>query len=127
MTSPPHNPPPHAPSRETAGRRVLRWLRHAFATSSPADEAPPSPGELAVVERLCGLIVQRRMAAPALLFLESIKPLNYVTAQALHFFAPFAATLGDAQAYEDLARFLERRDAVERMYARIEELDRARE
>lgn len=102
--------------------KVLQFLRHAFAVHD--GEAKPGEAELAAAEQVCKAIWRRRMTVPALVFLESVRPLNYVSAQMMHFFAPFATAAMDASSYEAFARFLERRQSIDWMCRRLEELER---
>jgi hypothetical protein len=97
------------------------WLKHAFAIEK---ERPvePSEAQKAVVDRLCRQLVARGLTTPALLFLESVRPLNYISSQTLHFFTPVLSTIADAKACQDLAEFLEHRGAVDYLCRRIEEL-----
>lgn len=104
---------------------MLQWLKHAFAVEPPG-EVEPDDEARPVVEHLCREVVRRRMSTPALLVLESSRPLNFVTAQALHFFGPMVAAVSDARGHEHLARFLEHRGSIDWMCRRIEELERDR-
>lgn len=102
---------------------ALNWLRHAFAIES-GDGVEPTEAQRAMIDGLCRQIVARELTTPALLFLESVRPLNYVTAQTVQFFAPLLSAAGDARACEELASFLERRGSIEVLCRRIEELER---
>ena len=100
----------------------MRWLRHAFAVEPPGP-AIPSDEQRAVVDRVCREVVRRHLATPALMFLEMSRPLNYITAQALHFFAPFVSIVAGGQGHRHFAAFLERRGSIDYMVRRIEELE----
>ncbi len=100
---------------------MLDWLKHAFAVDPGSDE--PTPEQRAAAERVCREIVRRRLTTPALAFLEMSRPLNYLGAQALHFFSPFIGALTDAEGNRHFAAFLERRSAIEFLCRRIEELE----
>ncbi len=124
----------------------MNWLQHAFDTSGP--EHPPTPAELELVEKLSHELVRRRLALPALVFLEMSRPLNTLSAQALHFFAPLLSMFtGPAPdktppapdnspasppppkppaRHELLAQFLERPDSITILSDRIESLEKAR-
>jgi hypothetical protein len=96
-------------------------LRHAFALGSP--DKPLTAEETALLEKVAATIVRRRMAGPALLFLESAGPMNFLGSQALHFLAPILDLACDAREVELAAHLLERRDAISRLIATIEALD----
>ena len=65
-------------------------LRHAFAVE-PAGPAEPSAEERAALDPLIAEVRRRGMVGPAVLFLESVSPLNNVGAQSLHFMQPFGS------------------------------------
>jgi hypothetical protein len=100
----------------------VNWLKHAFAVETPG-RAEPTEMQRSVVERLCQEVVRRRMTMPALLMLEMGRPLNYVSAQMLHFFQPFLSFLTNAAEYEAFTEFLEKRGSVEYISKRLESLD----
>ena len=109
------------------GRRpALRWLKHAFALDPPGP-AEPSDEERLVVDRLCRYVHQRHLTAPARLLLESTLPLNFITSQVLHFFAPLVSAVTDTTGYSHFAGFLERRGAVEYLCQRLDELEKEHE
>ncbi|HEY5626868.1 MAG TPA: hypothetical protein VIR79_02885 [Nitrospira sp.] len=72
------------------------------------------------MERMADAIVMRGMTAPATVFLESMGPMNFLGSQALHFFTPIIDLVFNAKEVEQVARLLERRDAVTRLIAIIE-------
>ena len=103
-------------------RPFIDRLRHAFGVDD-ADSFSPPEREKAVVEKICREVVRRRMTLPASMLLEMSRPLNYLGAQALHFFTPFATTLVDAQAWNDFAAFVERRGSVEYLIRKIDDFE----
>lgn len=100
----------------------MNWFRHAFALDPPGP-AEPTEAERPIAERLCREIVRRQLTAPALAFLEMSRPLNFLAANAIHFFSPVLSALtGDE--HRRFAEFLERRGSIEYLARRIEELAR---
>jgi hypothetical protein len=97
----------------------LNWFKHAFAIDSPG-EIKPNETQRALVEKLCAEVVRRRLTAPALFMLEMSRPLNYVSAQFLHFLQPIATAIADAGEYENLTLFLEKRGSIDYICGRIE-------
>jgi len=93
-------------------------LRHAFAIRP--ENGPLTPEEQALLEKVATAIINRRMAGPAVLFLESAGPMNFLGSQALHFLAPILDLACDAREIEQAARLLERRDAIPRLIELIE-------
>ena len=61
--------------------------RHAFALNS--SNQPLTDFERALVDRLGKFIVDRGLCGPAIMLLESCRPLNFVGSQLLAFFSPF--------------------------------------
>jgi hypothetical protein len=99
----------------------MNWFRQAFALDPPGPLAPTDE-ERAVVERLCRILVRRRMNTPALAFLEMSRPLNRVAAQALYFFQPVASLALTGDDYNRFARFLEKSGSIDYLCRRIEDL-----
>ncbi len=63
------------------------------------------------------------MQTAAIFFLESIKPLGFVSSQALRFFQPLVEIVTrDATSYARFAAILERRGSVELLLRRLEAL-----
>ena len=106
-------------------KRLRHALRHAFAVDPPGP-AEPSPAEREIVERLCGEVVRRQMTMPALLALELSRPLNYLSAQAMHFFQPLAGVLVKPGDWDRFAGFLEKRGSIEHLLLRLEALEAER-
>ena len=101
-----------------------RGWRHAFAVES-ADDFKPSDEERRVADRICRELVRRRLATPALMFLEMSRPLNFLGSQLLHFLSPVLSGLTQSHGHRRLAAFLEHRGSVDYLCRRIEELDSA--
>ena len=60
------------------------------------------------------------MTVPAILFLESVKPLSFVGSQALYFFEPMVRALFSVPEYERFAALVERRENIELLLVKIE-------
>ncbi|MEY4832493.1 MAG: hypothetical protein RL527_706 [Planctomycetota bacterium] len=111
------------PIMADARRNWREALRHAFAVEPPGP-ATLNDAEAAVVARIADEVVRRGMTAPALLALESFRPLNAIGANAMHALTPFVQVVADPKAFSTLAELLERRGSVEAICLAIE--DRAR-
>jgi hypothetical protein len=98
--------------------RFTASLKHAFAILTEAE--PLSQEDAALLEKIAAVVVDRRMAGPALLFLESAGPMNFLSSQALHFLTPILDLACEAREIEQAARLLERRDAIPRLIDLIE-------
>ena len=93
-------------------------LRHAFALQPEGESLTVE--EQTLLEKVATAVVIRRMAGPAVLFLESAGPMNFLSSQALHFLTPILDLTCDAPEIELAARLLERRDAIPRLIQLIE-------
>ena len=93
-------------------------VKHAFAVEPEGQ--PLSPEDLALLERVAATVAERGMATPAVLFLESVGPMNFLGSQALHFFTPILEVVFTQRDVERVALLLERRDTLSRLGAMIE-------
>ncbi len=102
--------------------RFMAGLRHAFSLGPPGP-AVPSEEERDTLDRVLREVVRRGMSGPAILFLDSARPLNAVSAAAVHFLTPIAGAVVDQESLRRIAGFLERRGSFEWMVSRLEELE----
>jgi hypothetical protein len=90
----------------------------------PQGEQSGVPAEEdAVMDKVARKVIQWRMAVPAILFLESVKPLNYIGAQAMVFFEPIVQTLFNFRDYDTFRLAMERRENIENLLQKIEKYD----
>ncbi|MGH7254174.1 MAG: hypothetical protein ACREI3_00225, partial [Nitrospirales bacterium] len=85
-----------------------------------AGPMPLTVDDAALLDKIASAVVDRRMESPALLFLESASPLNFIGSQALHVLLPILECVCDARDLERAAHLLERRDILSRLMALIE-------
>lgn len=105
--------------------RLREKLKHAFAVD-PSGPAEPTREQQASVDWVCRQVARRRLTTPGLVFLETVRPLNYVGAQFLHVMAPAFWALSRELTYEHythFSAFLERRGSLEYMARRIEHFE----
>ena len=81
------------------------------------------PEEEAVLEKAAKKVVQWKMTVPAIIFLESVKPLNYIGSQALVFFEPIVQSVFSIKDYDTFRSALEKRESIEVLLHKIEALD----
>ncbi len=105
-------------------------LRDWFGTKPERASLPPQSGpaplteeQAEILRRLAAKVVEWKMTVLAIMFLESVKPLNYIGAQALVFFEPFVQTLFNFKDYDTFREMMENRENIERLLLKIEELD----
>jgi len=95
------------------------------AGAAPAAAGPGgrTPEDDRLFERIAEATVRYRMTVPAILFLESVKPLSFVGSQALHFFEPMVRAIFTIPDYERFAALMERRENFEALLVAIERKD----
>jgi hypothetical protein len=98
------------------------WFRHAFAVD-PTGPATPTEAQRVVVERVCREIVRRHLSTPALIFLETFRPLNYLGAQAMHFFQPIVSVILRGEGYRHFTDFLEQRGSIDYLCKMLDTLE----
>jgi len=99
-----------------------------FKTPLGGQELPPDkdalkPEEAELLQKIAAKVVRWQMTVPAILFLESVKPLNWIGSQAMVFFEPFVSAIFNVTEYNTFRGMMERRENVERLLQKIEELD----
>jgi hypothetical protein len=79
--------------------------------------------ETAVLEKVAKKVVDRSMTVPAIVFLESVKPLNYIGSQTMVFFEPIVQSLFNLKDYDTFRSALEKRQSIEILIQKIEAYD----
>jgi hypothetical protein len=80
--------------------------------SLPAPPAFLNEEQIKLFDKLADRIAKYRLTTPAVLFLESVRPLNFVGSQAMLFFAPMVHSLFTAREYDLLQQAMERRETM---------------
>lgn len=93
------------------------------STELPQDQPPLPEDEMAVLDKLARKVVEWQMTAPAIIFLESVKPLNFIGSQAMVFFEPIVQSIFAFKDYETIRSALEKRQSIEVLLQKIEEQD----
>ena len=97
-----------------------------WAMKDRKDEERPLPQHRDIMDRFAAKIVEWRMTAPAILFLESAKPLSFLGNQALVFFQPIVQSIFNFKTYDEFIEILEERENLEYLLLKIEELESER-
>lgn len=101
-------------------------MRHAHGLSDRPVAAGTMPSaQRSAIEDVARWVVDRRLTVPAILFLESMRPLNRVGSVAMTFFHPLIGAIFTWPQYAALRDAMESRGSVEYVIERIEELDAA--
>jgi hypothetical protein len=83
--------------------------------------------DLALLDRLAARVVELRMEVPAILTLESLRPMTLIASQAMIFFEPIVQALFRFGDYRRFSTLIERREVVPLLIQRIEAaVERAR-
>jgi hypothetical protein len=82
-----------------------------------------TPQQEEILTKIAQKVVLWKMSVPSVLFLESVKPLNYIGSQMMAFFEPFVQALFSWKDYDEFRKMMEDRGTIERLLRRIEELD----
>ena len=80
----------------------------------------PESEQQALLEKLAQWIVRRSLTAPAIMFLETGKPLNFLGSQLLIAFSPFVQAFFKGDQYHKIALILEKDENVELLIQLIE-------
>ncbi len=114
-------------------RNFLNGLAHAFKVEKGTEDEL-SAEELETLEILAERVVRAGMAVPAIVFLESMRPMGYLGSQLMLFFRPIIDTAVDGvnvatspfgmnlsmEFYNRLQAVLEKRACIEALIMRID-------
>jgi len=84
-----------------------------------------TPEDEQAVSKVAAVIARRNLATPAIMVLETGRPLNFVASQFLVFLQPFATMLLNPREYERFTRILEHREGVNVLVEAIMRADQA--
>ncbi len=76
-----------------------------------------------LIERITKRILDLKLEIPAILFLESIKPISFIASQFFVFLEPFVNSIFSFKNYQRFYKMLEDRENIERI---IEELEKGK-
>ncbi len=97
-----------------------------WAMRDKSREEGPPPDQREIMDRFATKVVEWRMTAPAILFLESAKPLSFLGNQALIFFQPIVQSIFNFRTYDEFIEILEDRQNIEYLLVKMEELESER-
>ena len=79
-----------------------------------------------LIEKIAKKVVDWRLTAPAIVVLESSKPISFVASQVLVFFDPIVKSFFNIRDYERFYTMIEDRENLERLIMAIEEEENRR-
>ncbi len=98
-------------------KKIIEGFKHAFATEGVKLEDCDTD----LIRKLADYVVRRNMSMPAIMFLESVRPLNFVGSQAMVFFKPIISRFFTKVEYYKLSTLLEKREVIDRLIKEIEQ------
>jgi hypothetical protein len=102
----------------------MNW-RHALDMNE--QKFIPSDEDNAMLDAIAKRVVDMGFSVPAILFLESMAPLNYIGSQMVAFFSPMVHAFFTGQAFDRFQQLMEKRESVELLVRRIEKLQYTKE
>ena len=97
-------------------KKIIDGFKHAFAIGGEKLEND----DTLLIRKLADFVVRRDMSVPAVMFLESVRPLNFVGSQSMVFFKPILSRFFSRYEYDRIANILERREVVDLLINEIE-------
>ena len=76
-----------------------------------------------LLDKIAQAVVKRNLTAPAVFFLESVKPLSFIGSQVMVFFDPLVRSVFNIKGYNDVRLALEDRGNLELLLLAIEKYD----
>ncbi len=98
-------------------KKIIDGFKHAFAT----DGEKFASSDIVLIKKLADFVVSRNMSVPAVMFLESVRPLNFVGSQSMIFFKPVLSRFFTKDEYDKLAIILEKREVIDLLIKEIEQ------
>ncbi|PIP14430.1 MAG: hypothetical protein COX48_00865 [bacterium (Candidatus Stahlbacteria) CG23_combo_of_CG06-09_8_20_14_all_34_7] len=80
-----------------------------------------------IISKIAKNIVSRGLTAPSIMFLESIKPMNFIGGQVMIFFEPIILTFFSIKEYREAALMFEERGTIDKIIAEIENFENVNE
>ena len=76
-----------------------------------------------LIDKVATFFAQRRMGAPAILFFESVRPMNFIGSQLMYMITPFVNVIFQGKEFEEFAAVMNERENMELLIKRIDDLD----
>ncbi|MCI0331477.1 MAG: hypothetical protein L0196_11140 [candidate division Zixibacteria bacterium] len=98
-------------------------FKDAFALHPEGDKPKLTEKQSELLDKLAQKVVGYKMTVPAIMFLETVKPLSYIGSQTMVFFEPMVKAVFSFAEYDDFRIIMEDRRNVEELLTRIERFD----
>lgn len=99
-------------------------FKDAFALHPEGDKPKLTEKQAELLDKLAQKVIGYKMTVPAIMFLETVKPLSYVGSQTMVFFEPMVKAVFNVAEYDEIRLLMEDRRNVEELLVRIEKFDR---
>jgi len=99
-------------------------FKDAFALHTEGEKPKLTEKQAELLDKLAQKVVGYKMTVPAIMFLETVKPLSYVGSQTMVFFEPMVKAVFNVAEYDEIRILMEDRRNVEELLVRIEKFDR---
>lgn len=110
---------PRSDKRSGYWARLLKEFRHAFGRGREANEVTQE--EIEDLRIFAKRIIGRKMEAPAILFFESVRHLNYIGSQIMVMARPFITVAVPPDRYDRYQQIFEKRKSIDALINLIEE------
>ena len=97
-------------------------IKHAFALGE-TNKFQPNERQKIIVDKVCREVVKRHLSMPATILLETLRPLNYIGSQLMHYFQPIISAVLTGDGYTEFSHLLEQRGSVDYFFNRINEIE----
>ena len=97
-----------------------RRFRKSWANAFSPSQGPLTAEDRALLNKIADAVIRRGMETPAILFLQSVRPLNGLGSQAMVFLRPFLTGLLKETTYDQVTAILERREGMQALVEAIE-------
>ena len=101
---------------------LIETIRHAFDLGNK-EPFSPNDNQKIIVEKVCREIIKRNLALPAIVTLETLRPLNYLGSQIMHFFHPIISSVLTIDGYTEFSSLLEKRESVDYLINKIRSIE----
>ncbi|MCK4234506.1 hypothetical protein KAX75_08760 [candidate division WOR-3 bacterium] len=105
--------------------KFTNFFKNAFGTETEepelySEEDIPPERKAELIGKFAQEIVDRRLSVPAILFVETVKPLSFLGSQAMVFFEPIIQSIFAFKSYKEIYLLLENRNNLELLLHEIE-------
>jgi hypothetical protein len=104
---------------------IKKSISHAFMITDGKENI--SEEDMALLNKLASFIVRRRLTVPAIMFLETVRPMNFVGSSLMNFFKPTMGHLLKRFEYDRLEKMLENRCTIELLVECIQQQSKSSE